>query len=181
MGKKGIILDRDGVINYDNHGVGKISDFEFIPGVFESLTRLQDAGYLLTIVTNQGGRIDKGYFSSEDYQKVNEWMLERFSEKGIKIEKVYSCLHASSENCDCRKPKPGMLNQAIKELDLDELNSWLIGDKISDLQMGKASDCGKILLESEYVQDLDCFKLKDLTEAADYILSGNSKPIYELF
>ncbi len=108
MKNKAIFLDRDGVINEDTGYVYKIEDFKIIDGVFEALIDLKSVGYLLIIVTGQSG-IGRSYYTEDDYQKLTDYMLNTLSTKGINISKVYYCPHAPEDNCNCRKPKPGML------------------------------------------------------------------------
>jgi D-glycero-D-manno-heptose 1,7-bisphosphate phosphatase len=133
-----LFIDRDGVINVDKGHVFLIEDFEFSEGVFELCRKYLDAGYLIIVVTNQAG-IAKGLYSEEDYQNLTAWMIEQFKLQGITISKVYHCPHFPEITgpCDCRKPAPGMLLQAVKEFDLDIKKCVLIGDKETDLQAGR--------------------------------------------
>ena len=130
---KVVFLDRDGVINIEKNYLYKIEDFEFINGVFSSLTYLQNLGYKFIIITNQSG-IGRGYYTIEQYNKLTIWMKEQFKLNGINISGVFCCPHSPNENCNCRKPKIDMIIQASKILDIDYKNSWLIGDKDSDIQ-----------------------------------------------
>ena len=134
--KKAVFLDRDGIINIDHSYVYKKENFEFCDGIFETLQHFLALDYLLFVVTNQSG-IGRGYYSEEDFEKLNLWMVEEFAKKDIKITKVYHCPHTPSENCECRKPKIAMFEKAKKEFDVDMQNSWMIGDKPSDIQAGK--------------------------------------------
>lgn len=130
---KAIFLDRDGVINLDKAYVSKIEDFEFCEGVFEALTHFQNLGYLLIIVTNQSG-IGRGYYTEEDFQKLTAWMRKELLHVKIKIDAVYHCPHAPEANCACRKPQSGMFLRAIEDFDIDVKQSWMIGDKPSDIE-----------------------------------------------
>lgn len=129
---KAIFLDRDGVINVEKNYLYKIEDFEFIDGVFETLKYLQELGYKLFIITNQSG-VGRGYYSLEDFSLLTIWMKKEFSKNGIEISQVELCPHAPDENCECRKPKTGMIDNILKNFDIDLENSWLIGDKSSDI------------------------------------------------
>lgn len=131
--QKAIFLDRDGVINIDKAYVSKIEDFEFCEGVFEALRHFQSLGYLLIIVTNQSG-IGRGYYGEEDFQKLTGWMREALLHVNINIDAVYHCPHAPEEQCACRKPKSGMFEEAIRAFDIDVKDSWMIGDKRSDIE-----------------------------------------------
>ncbi|MCD4758876.1 MAG: D-glycero-beta-D-manno-heptose 1,7-bisphosphate 7-phosphatase [Arcobacteraceae bacterium] len=130
---KVVFLDRDGVINIEKDYLYKIEDFEFIDGVFSSLQYLQTLGFKFIIITNQSG-IGRGYYTLEQYNILTLWMKEQFKQQGIDIVEVYCCPHAPDKNCSCRKPNIGMIEQASKILNIDYKNSWLIGDKSSDIQ-----------------------------------------------
>lgn len=130
---KAVFLDRDGVINIDKAYVSKIEDFEFCEGVFEALKHFQNLGYLLIVVTNQSG-IGRGYYSEEDFQILSDWMQKELLHIKIKIDAIYHCPHAPEVNCACRKPKSGMFLKAIEDFDIDVANSWMIGDKETDME-----------------------------------------------
>ena len=129
---KTIFLDRDGVINKEKNYTYKIEDFEFINGVFETCKHLVNLGYTLIVITNQSG-ISRGIYSENDYQIVTNWMINQFYLNEISILDVYYCPHSPRSNCMCRKPKPGMLSDAKKKYDINMSESWLIGDKESDI------------------------------------------------
>jgi D-glycero-D-manno-heptose 1,7-bisphosphate phosphatase len=131
--KKAVFLDRDGVINKEKNYLYKIEDFEFIDGVFTSLKYLKNKGYLLFIITNQSG-IARSYYSLEDFEKLSLWMLGEFKKNHINISQVELCPHGPDDDCDCRKPKIGMIEKILDNHDIDLENSWLIGDKSSDIQ-----------------------------------------------
>lgn len=134
---KALFLDRDGVVNVEKNYVYRISDFEFMPGIFELCKKYQQEGFLLFIITNQAG-IARGYYTELEYQLLTDWMLAQFKEKEIAIQKVYFCPHHPdfTGDCECRKPNPGMILQAAKEFDIDLSESILIGDKDSDIKAG---------------------------------------------
>lgn len=139
--KKAVFLDRDGVINEDSGYVSKISDFKFINGVFEALSGFKKLGYLLIIVTNQSG-ISRGFYTLKDFENLNKFMLGEFEKNGVFIDKVYFCPHSPEENCECRKPKAGMILAGIKEFDIDVSKSILIGDKPSDIEAANVANLG---------------------------------------
>ena len=141
--QKAIFLDRDGVINKEKNYVHKISDFEFIPKVFDALKKAQNLGYKLIIITNQAG-IGKGKFKERDLHVLHSYMINLLNRKGINIEAIYYCPHHPEAllkeykiNCNCRKPNPGMLLRAAKENFIDLKKSIIIGDKLSDYYAGK--------------------------------------------
>lgn len=129
-----LFLDRDGVVNVEKNYLHRIEDFEFIDGIFELCRSYQSHGFLIVIVTNQSG-IARGYYSEEDFEKLTRWMVAEFKKHGISIAKVYHCPHHPdiSGACECRKPEPGMLLQAAKELNIDLAHSVLVGDSERDI------------------------------------------------
>jgi len=143
--QKALFLDRDGVINVEKEYLHKAEDFEFIDGVFEVLRYAQQMGYLLIVITNQSG-IGRGYYTDEDFQHLNRWMCDRFSQEGIRIAEVYYCPHAPDSVCDCRKPLPGMIHAAANRFQIDFDHSVLIGDKESDIEAGKSAGVGVCIL-----------------------------------
>ncbi len=144
MSFKAVFLDRDGVINVEKNYLYKIEDFEFIDGVFEALHYLQKFGYKLFIITNQSG-IGRGYYTKEDFEKLTSWMLQQFQDQGIEISQVECCPHAPDENCTCRKPNTGMIENILKNHDIDLENSWLIGDKSSDIECANNAKIGNTI------------------------------------
>ena len=149
---KAIFLDRDGTINVEVHYLHEPEKFEFVPRVPDALLNLQQAGYKLIIITNQGA-IGKGYYGHEEVAKTHDHMLTLLSQAGIKIDGIYYCPHAAVENCECRKPKTGMLEQAIKEHNIDPAKSWMIGDKRSDLEAGHRVGTKTALVLTGYGKD----------------------------
>lgn len=145
---KAIFLDRDGIINVDHGYVYKKEDFLFNQGIFQTLLTLQERGFLLIIVTNQSG-IARGYYSQEAYQELTSYMVEKFREKGIQIAAVFHCPHAPDEGCKCRKPRTGMFKAAQKQFRIDMKNSWMIGDKESDMLAGKNAGIKNRIFVSE--------------------------------
>jgi D-glycero-D-manno-heptose 1,7-bisphosphate phosphatase len=145
--RRALFLDRDGVINIDHGYVGRVEDFEFVEGILAFIKKAQERGYLPIIVTNQSG-IGRGYYSSEDFEAVTRYMLQKMREQGIEIEReqVFHCPHAPEEACVCRKPMPGMFEAAKKRFDIDMENSIMIGDKPSDIEAAKRAGVGHTVL-----------------------------------
>lgn len=138
-------LDRDGVINLDRGYVFRAADFEFVTGVFEGAAALQRLGFALVVLTNQSG-IGRGLYSESDFLALTRWMNGRFEQHLVHIDGVFYCPHHPTEafgdyrcECDCRKPAPGMLLRAARELNLDLARSAMFGDRVSDLQAAAAA------------------------------------------
>lgn len=134
MKTKALFLDRDGVINIDYGYVYQIEKFEFTKGVFDLLRLFLENGYLLFVVTNQSG-IGRGYYTQEQFLDLTDWMLDKFKKENIEIVSVLHCHHAPEEQCGCRKPATGMVDEILKNNEIDLENSWLIGDKQSDIDL----------------------------------------------
>lgn len=136
--EKYVLLDRDGTINVEKNYLYKTEDFEYEEGVTEALKEIQKKGYKLAIITNQSG-IARGYYTEEDFLKLTEFIHNDLKKYGITIEKTYYCPHHPDGSgkygidCDCRKPGTLLFEKAIDELDIDIKNSYMVGDKISDL------------------------------------------------
>jgi D-glycero-D-manno-heptose 1,7-bisphosphate phosphatase len=158
--QKALFLDRDGVINVDHGYLYKPSKVEFVDGIFDLCQRFQSAGYLIVVITNQSG-IGRGYYTEHDFHKLSQWMKDEFASRGIVISKFYFCPHHATgakgeylKDCDCRKPKPGMLLQAAKELDIDLCKSVLVGDKYSDIQAANSAGLQRCVLLKSEIYDL---------------------------
>lgn len=173
--KPAIFLDRDGTINRDIGYLSEPEKFKLLPNALEGLKKMQDMGYRLVIVTNQGG-IGLGYFTKEDFYRVNKKMLTEISKAGILLDKIYFCPHSKAENCPCRKPATGLVTRAQQELNIDLAQSYVIGDSAVDIETGANSSMKTILIESQSVPDPSSletkpdFVVKDLLEAAEIIL-----------
>ena len=148
--QKAIFLDRDGVINSDigHYYIYRIEDFVINDGIIPSLKLFAEAGYMLFIVTNQGG-VAKGIYTEADVEKVHNHLLATLEKENIKIEQIYFCPHHDSvAPCQCRKPSPYFINQAIREFNIDKERSYLIGDSPRDIQAAKAAGIKGIKIES---------------------------------
>ncbi|AXT40379.1 HAD family hydrolase [Alteromonas sp. BL110] len=153
--QKALFLDRDGVINVDHGYVGKYENFEYVEGIFDVVRKFQNEGYLPVIVTNQSG-IARGYYTEKDFHALMARVVEDFSSHGTVNIPVYYCPHHTQGSvkeltiaCQCRKPLPGMLHQAAKELDIDLVSSLLIGDSWRDIEAANAAG----LTKSYYLSD----------------------------
>ncbi len=147
--RQAAFLDRDGVINLDRAYVSRWEDFEFVPGAIDAMRRLKQAGYALVVVTNQSG-IARGYYSEAQYQALTAAMKQALADAGAAVDAVYHCPHHPKGqlaelaiDCDCRKPAPGMILRAAKDLNLSLADSILVGDKPSDIEAARAAGVGR--------------------------------------
>ena len=152
MSRKAAFIDRDGVLNEERAFVHRIEDFAFVPGAIEALRALQAAGYLLVIITNQSG-IARGLYSEADYLELTARVREHLQAAGVRLDAVEYCPHLADApveryrvDCDCRKPKPGMLRRAIEALDINPAASFLVGDRLSDIEAGRCAGVGRCFL-----------------------------------
>lgn len=149
MQKKAIFLDRDGTINVDFGYLYKPKDLKFIDGVEESLKKLQDAGFMLVIITNQSG-VGRGFFSEQDARIFNNHLVEELQKKGILITDVFMCIHSPEVQCDCRKPSPKLILEAIKKYNISAFDSYMLGDKQSDVDCGHNAGVESFLIDSQH-------------------------------
>ena len=153
--RRAAFLDRDGVINEERDYVYRIEDFRLLPGVIQGLTQLRDAAYELVVITNQSG-IGRGFYSEGDFRHLTQHMMRELALHGVELAGVYYCPHHPTagighyrEACTCRKPQPGMLTKAARDLGLSIPRSVLIGDKFSDIEAGRRAGVGRcVLVES---------------------------------
>ena len=143
---RAVFLDRDGVINQklENDYVKSWDEFCFLPGVFEAIRIIKEKGYLVIVVTNQRG-IAKGLMTEKDLEEIHRRMIEELKKHGACIDDIFYCPHDISDNCNCRKPKPGLLIQAQRKWDIDFTQSYIIGDSNSDIEAGQQVGCQGIL------------------------------------
>jgi len=159
---KVVFLDRDGLINQrapEHDYIKQVEDFIFLPGVFEAVKRLNDAGFLTVVVTNQRG-IARGFMTPETLAEIHKFMCTEFEQHGGKISAIYVCPHEEG-TCTCHKPDIGLFLQAEKDFDIDKSASWMVGDSDSDTEAGRRygvksiqttllSEAVKIILEESY-------------------------------
>lgn len=179
-GRRALFLDRDGVINIDHGYVYRSEDFRFMYGIFDLVRTARALGYLPVVVTNQSG-IGRGYYSEDDFHTLTAFMLERFGLEGAQIERVYHSPHHPEavlpeyrqEHPD-RKPSPGMLLRAARDLDLDIEASAMIGDKASDVGAAKAAGVRDIALlggadAAKFTDDPSVAVMDTLAEAEGWL------------
>ncbi len=154
--KPAVFLDRDGVVIEDSHYLGSRDRVQLVPGAAEAIAGLNRAGWVVVIVTNQSG-VGRGLFTETDVDSVHDHLLELLRGYGAKIDAFQYCPHhpeaelpAFRIECECRKPRPGMLLRAAAELGIDLAESWMIGDRVSDLEAGAAVGCRTALVRTGY-------------------------------
>jgi D-glycero-D-manno-heptose 1,7-bisphosphate phosphatase len=174
--KRAVFLDRDGVISRPLVRGGlpfaptELADFEILPEAAEACHRLKSAGFLLIVVTNQP-EVGRGTMQQETVEAMHAKMCAK-----LPIDRVETCYHPGHgvSQCDCRKPKTGLLLTAARELSIDLARSWMVGDRWRDIDCGFAAGCRTIFVDRAYAENLKHapdFRVKDLAEAATIILS----------
>lgn len=167
---KFILLDRDGVINVEKSYLYKIKDFEYEFGVIKGLKKLKEFGYRFIIITNQAG-IAKGYYTENEYLKLEEFIHSDLLMKGINIEKTYYCPHHPEglgiyrKKCSCRKPNIGNFLKAIDEFNINIKDSYMLGDRVTDLLPAHKLGLNTVLLKTGYGKE-------NISKLADYNLNS---------
>ena len=150
--EKVVFLDRDGVISKDSPDhIKSWDEFHFLPNAKEGIKLLNDHGFHIVLITNQSV-IARGMVTVEGLELIHNNMKMEIEKYGGKIEKIYYCPHHPDEGCDCRKPKPGMLLRAIKENNIDPTKSFMVGDRMMDVEVGKKVGCKTVIIPSELGQ-----------------------------
>src|SRR4051812_41563469 len=173
-----VFLDRDGVINRPvvrdglPYAAMDVKEFEIYPEVAEACRQLKQAGFLLVVATNQPD-VGRGTMKQETVEAMHAEMCRL-----LPIDRVEVCYHPGhgQSNCDCRKPKPGLLLNAARELGIDLARSWMVGDRWRDVDCGYAAGCKTIFVDRGYKESLKQqpdFRVNDLAEAAEIILRGD--------
>ena len=188
---KAVFLDRDGVITQEPpYYAHRIEQLELIPKSAEAIKLLNESGFKVIVVSNQAG-VARGYYQEKDIDTYNSAMEKKLEEENAYIDAIYYCPHYPEAiikkyrvDCDCRKPKPGMLKQAEKDLNINLKRSFLIGDKISDIEAGYRAGCKTILVltgqgngELKKISEMDIkpnYISKDLYMAIQIVNRNNS-------
>lgn len=143
-----IILDRDGVINEDSDDyVKSVDEWIPIPGSIDAIVALSKAGYTIVVATNQSG-IGRGLFDLDDFEAMNEKLFSLVEEKGGRIDGIFYCPHTPDDQCNCRKPKTGLIDAIENELGISAKNALVVGDAERDLVAGLAKGCRAFLVKT---------------------------------
>jgi D-glycero-D-manno-heptose 1,7-bisphosphate phosphatase len=161
--KRAVFIDRDGTINEEKEYLYRTDDFVFIPGAVQAIRMLNEAGFLVVVVTNQSG-VARGYYSEEDVHQLHRYVSAQLEQCGARVDAWYYCPHHPAGRgsyalpCRCRKPLPGMLLEAAGRFAIDLESSIMIGDKLIDIQAGAVAGCRSILVRTGYgyEEELSC-------------------------
>jgi histidinol-phosphate phosphatase family protein len=176
--RKAVFLDRDGTINVDPGYLSHPGQMELIPEVGSGLAKLQAGGFTLVIVTNQSG-VGRGLVKEPMLKPIHARMNELLAGYGVHIDAIYYCTHHPEDDCSCRKPKPELVLEAQRDLDIDLKKSFVVGDKASDIELGRATGvkASVLVLTGDGAEQKKLLKpgradhiAENLSEAADWIL-----------
>ena len=141
-----IVLDRDGVINFDSDQfIKKPEEWKPIPGSLEAIARLNESGWRVIVASNQSG-VGRGLFDMDTLNAINEKMTKALGQAGGRLDAIFFCPHTADSTCDCRKPKPGMFLQIAERFNADMKGVPVVGDSLRDLQAGVAVGCRPYLV-----------------------------------
>jgi len=180
MSQPAVFLDRDGTINEQMGYINHLSRFRLLPQVLPAIRRLNAAGLKVVVVTNQSGAA-RGYFPTSLVEEIHALLQKILAAGGAHLDGIYVCPHAPVDGCDCRKPRPTLLEQAARDLDLDLVHSYLVGDRYIDIQTAANAGAKGILVltgygrgEYEYLRAAQAVRpvhvANDLLEAVEWIL-----------
>ena len=147
--RRAVFLDRDGTIAEEVGYMNHLSRFELLPGAAAAIRRLNEAGFPVIVVTNQSG-VARGFFPEELVHRVHERLVAELSAGGARVDAIYYCPHVGADDCQCRKPRPGMLERAAREHNLEIAGSWVVSDRFADLDMAHAAGAKGILVMTGY-------------------------------
>ena len=174
MSKRFVLIDRDGTINVEKHYLSDPDQLELYPGVGAALKRLQDAGFGLAVITNQSG-VARGYFDLARLEQIHDRLRALLAAEGVTVDGIYICPHGPEDKCTCRKPLPGMVEQAVAEHGFDPAQAFMIGDKEVDVELGHAVGAVSFLVRTGHGEEhapnsKADHVVDDLAHAADIIL-----------
>ncbi|MBF0166007.1 MAG: D-glycero-beta-D-manno-heptose 1,7-bisphosphate 7-phosphatase [Alphaproteobacteria bacterium] len=149
ISRRFVLIDRDGTLNVERDYLSDPDGLELIPGAGEGLRLLRDRGFGLAVMTNQSG-IARGYFTQASLDAIHQRLTELLAGEGIVLDGIYVCPHGPDEDCTCRKPLPGMVLQAARDLGFDPEQAFVIGDKTADVELGRAVGATSILVRTGY-------------------------------
>lgn len=166
-GRRVIMLDRDGTIVKEKHYLSDPNDLELLPKTAAGLRHLRTMGFGLVVVTNQSP-INRGFFSVAQLDLIHQRLRDLLHQEGIDLDAIYYCPHTPDEGCKCRKPAEGMILRAARDLQFDPAQSFMVGDKICDLQAGRNVGATTLLVRTGYGAELESHTPNP--SEADYIV-----------
>lgn len=175
--KRAVFIDRDGTINVEKEYLYLSAELEFIPGAATAIRLLNEAGFLVVVVTNQSG-VARGYYTEEDVHNLHRYIASQLELSGARVDAWFYCPHHPSGRgsyalpCRCRKPQPGMLQEAARRFDIDLESSFMIGDKLVDVAAGRAAGCRSILVRTGYGADEES-SLSESVDVFDDLLAAS--------
>lgn len=138
---RAVFLDRDGVLTRERADYVKSpEELEILPGIYEPLRKIREKGFRLVLITNQSV-VGRGLATHQGLASIHEKLRQELNNHGCYLDAIYYCPHLPQDQCDCRKPQPGMILRAARELGIDPRKSWIIGDKEIDLEAGSRAGC----------------------------------------
>lgn len=149
MNGAAVFLDRDGTLNVEKEYVFRYEDWEWIPGAKDGMRKLVALGFRLVVVSNQSG-VARGFYTVSDVQALHSRIAKDLRAAGVNVAGFYFCPHGPGDGCECRKPRPGLLLQAQKDLKIDLSLSYMVGDKLIDIQAAQAAGVRPILVGTGY-------------------------------
>lgn len=162
--RRSILLDRDGTILVERNYLSDPADVELLPHAAVGLRRLAELGFSLVVVTNQSA-IGRGYFDAQRLAEIHQRMRDLLSAEGVQLDGIYFCPHLSEDHCECRKPRTGLVVQAAAALGFDPRQSFVIGDKPCDIELGQALGATTVLVRSGYGAEVEA----NATAHPDYV------------
>jgi D-glycero-D-manno-heptose 1,7-bisphosphate phosphatase len=191
--KRAVFLDRDGTVNEEVGYLSDLNQLRLIPGAAAAIRRLNEAGLLVVLVTNQSG-VARGYFPESFVHETHALLGRMLEAAGARLDGIYYCPHHPkagstdlTRECDCRKPATGLLDRAAADLHIDLVRSYMVGDKWSDVELGQRAGCRAVLVRTGFghddpgnvrpsgLREPDCTS-HDLAEAVDWILGQSGAP-----
>jgi len=166
--RRAVFLDRDGTITEEVGYLNHISRYRLLDAVAAAIRRLNEAQIPVVVATNQSG-VARGYFPASLVGQVHELLITDLAEEGAHLDGVYYCPHVAADDCACRKPKTGMLDQAAAELQLDLRRSYVVGDRSADIALAHRAGCRSVLVRTGYGEGELAWHAKDWPRQPDFV------------
>ncbi|MHA2621618.1 MAG: D-glycero-beta-D-manno-heptose 1,7-bisphosphate 7-phosphatase [bacterium JZ-2024 1] len=183
--RRAVFLDRDGTINEEASYIARVEDLRIYPFAAEAIRRLNEANYLVIVVTNQSG-VGRGIIPPHRLDEIHRALKDSLSASKARIDAIYFCPHLPADNCDCRKPAPGLVLRAIREFTISPSASYFVGDKPEDILVARASGVTPILVRTGYGRETETLAhlhpvavVDTIAEAVHHILTRNGSPLFQ--